>query len=80
MENKLIFEKVRKICAEVFDCDESIIAQDSTEDDIEEWDSLTYITLIGELEEAFKIKFSMEEVMNAKSIGELIHIMERKIK
>lgn len=45
-----------------------------TPHDIPDWDSMAYLTLIAELEKAYAITFTMQEVMDAKSVGDL-HII-----
>ena len=45
--------------------------------DIEDWDSLTHITLISEVESAFGMKFSMKDVLEMKNVGEMVEIIEK---
>ena len=42
-----------------------------TPEDVPEWDSMNYLMLIANLEKHFKISFSMDEVLNAKSLGDI---------
>lgn len=74
METEII-EKLNEIFRDVFD-DESIsVSRETTADDIEDWDSLTHVTLIGEVEEAFSMRFFMKEVVSMKNVGEMIDII-----
>lgn len=71
--------KVNEICKEVFD-DESIqIEEITTANDIEEWDSLTHLQLISEIETEYKIKFTMGEIQGFANVGELIDTIMKKI-
>ena len=71
MNRNEIMKKITEIFHDVFD-DESIVLSDSTTaDDIEDWDSLSHITLISEIEDAFGIKFSMKDVTDVKNVGEM---------
>lgn len=72
-------DKLQEIFRLVFDDDEIEIDENTTADDIEEWDSLTHIQLIVEIENAFSIKFSMVETMKLKNVGELISLIEKKM-
>ena len=45
--------------------------------DIEDWDSLTHITLISEVEDAFAMKFSMKEVLGMQNVGEMAGIIQK---
>lgn len=79
MNRNDILEKVNEICGEVFD-DESIQINDATTaNDIEEWDSLTHLQLISEIETEYKIKFTMGEIQGFANIGELIDTINKKI-
>ncbi len=73
-----ILEKVNEIFHDVFD-DESIeVVEGTTADDIEDWDSLTHITLISEIESEFGFKFAMKDVLGMKDVGEMLDIIERE--
>ena len=75
MERSEIFEKLNEIFRDVFD-DDSITVTDSTSAaDIEDWDSLTHITLISEVEEEFGIKFVMKVVILMQNVGEIVDII-----
>ena len=75
MERSEIFEKLNEIFRDVFD-DDSITVTDSTSAaDIEDWDSLTHITLISEVEEEFGIKFAMKDVIGMQNVGEMVDII-----
>ena len=50
MTRQEIFEKLNEVFSDVFD-EETTVTAETTADDIEEWDSLTHITLISEVEE-----------------------------
>ncbi len=72
-------EKLQEVFRDVFD-DESIELFDAmTSDDIEDWDSLMHISLIKEIEMAFGIEFTTEEILQTKNVGEFIRIIENKI-
>ncbi len=77
MEEKII-AKLNEIFRDVFD-DESIsVTRETTADDVEDWDSLTHVTLIGEVEDAFSMRFMMKEVVSMKKVGEMIDIISAR--
>lgn len=79
MERSTILEKVNEICRDVFD-DETIQINDATTaNDIDEWDSLTHLQLIAEIEAEYGIKFSMGEIQGFANLGELIDCIMKKI-
>ena len=72
MSRDEIIEKLSLIFRDVFD-DDSIELSDSTSaDDIEEWDSLSHITLLFEVESVFGFKFSMSDLSSMKNVGDMV--------
>ena len=78
MTRQEIFEKLNEVFSDVFD-EDITVTPETTSADIEEWDSLTHITLISEVEDAFDIKFSMKDVLGMKNVGEMADIIARSI-
>ena len=72
MERNEVFEKVTEIFRDVFEDDEIIISDNTTSADVEEWGSLTHLTLINEIEMEFGIRFKLSEVQDSKNVGELV--------
>ena len=77
MTRKEILEKTNEIFHDVFDDDSLVITETTTAADIEDWDSLTHITLVSEIENTFGQKFSMKEVLGMQNVGEMIDILVR---
>jgi len=78
MTRQEIFEKLNEVFSDVFD--EDIVVNDkTTAADIEDWDSLTHITLISEVEDAFGIKLSMKAVLDMKNVGEMVDIIQQRV-
>ena len=75
----MIKEKLQEIFRDIFDDEEIVITDETTAEDIEDWDSLSHISLIREIEEQFQIRFTTEEVLKAKNVGEFIAIIEKKL-
>lgn len=78
MTRQEIFEKLNEVFSDVFD-EKIVVNDETTAADIEDWDSLTHITLISEVEEAFGIKFSMKVVLGMKNVGEMADIIEKSV-
>lgn len=72
MKREQILEQVTEILREEFEDDELEVTEATTAEDVEEWDSLTYLSLIHEVEVAFKIKFFIGEIQEFRNIGEMI--------
>lgn len=78
MTRQEIFQKLNEIFSDVFD-EEIVVTDETTSADIEDWDSLTHITLIAEVENAFSIKFSMKAVLDMKNVGEMADLIEKSL-
>lgn len=77
MSRAEVTEQLNGIFRDVFDDDSITVSDETTAADIEDWDSLTHITLISEVEEAFECKFTMKAVLELKNVGEMIdYILE----
>ncbi len=66
-----VFERLNAVFRDVFDDDSIIVNDDTTANDIEEWDSLIHITLVSEIEDEFEVRFKMKEVTKMKNVGEM---------
>lgn len=80
MGRKEIFEKLNEIFIDVLDLDEVELTENTSANDIEEWDSLSHIQLIVAIEKAFKIRFTSLEIMKWANVGEMVDSMESKLK
>lgn len=76
MTRQEIFEKLNEVFYDVF-AEEIVVKDETTTADIEDWDSLTHITLISEVEDTFGIKFAMKDVLGMKNVGEMVDIIEK---
>lgn len=72
MERNEIYEKLNEIFRDVLDNDEIELKDETAADDIEEWTSLTHIQLIVEIEKAFKLRFTSEEILEWNNVGEMV--------
>lgn len=79
MTRQEIKEKLNKIFIEVFDDDSIEISDSMTAMDIDDWDSLSHITLISTIEEKFDVKFKFDEITSLKNVGEFISCIESKL-
>ena len=78
MEKTEILVKVQDIFRDVLDNEEIVLNNDTSADDIEEWDSLSHIQLIVAIEEHFKIKFTSKEILSWNNLGEMIACIATK--
>lgn len=75
MTREEVYETLNEVFRDVFD-DESIsVTDETTSDDIEDWDSLEHINLIAAVELEFGVKFNMGQVVTMKNVGEMVTII-----
>ena len=80
MNRQDILDKVQDIFRDILDNDEIVLTNESTADDIEEWDSLTRIQLIKAIEKDFSIRFTSREILSWNNVGEMIDSIVVKFK
>ena len=73
-----IISKLENIFREVFVDNKLQISNATNADDIESWDSLTHMQLINEVEEHFKVTFTLDEVMQLNDVGNLVQLIKSK--
>ena len=67
----MIDNDVRTIVAKVFSIPESEVNDESGPENIESWDSFNGLILVDELENHFKIKFSISEITDVKTVADI---------
>ena len=80
MNREEVYEQLTRVFRDVFDNEDITINDNTTADDIDEWDSMEYINLIMAVEEEFSIKFTMEQVNGMKNVGEMVDLIIEKVK
>ena len=73
MTREEVFSKLNEVFRDVFDDEDITVTETTSAADIEDWDSLSHITLIGTIEDEFDIKFAMKDVVKMKNVGELVN-------
>jgi len=64
-------EKLYQIISNVFNVDTSKINDETTSENLEEWDSFNFYVLLDEIENEFNIKFDLDETLEIKKIGDI---------
>ena len=80
MERSEIFKKVNEIFCDELDNEDIVLNDDTTADDVEEWDSLSHVQLIVAIEKAFGIKFTSNEILSWSNVRELVDSIENRLK
>jgi len=78
MDREKIIAKVQEIFKDILDEEEIELKDNTTANDVDNWDSLTHILLVVAIEKAFKIKFTSKEILSWKNVGEMIDSIQAK--
>lgn len=79
MEKTEIIDQLTSIFRKTFSDDTLVLSDEMTADDVDNWDSLSHMLLITEIEEQFSITFKLRELNKMKNVGVLISIVETKL-
>ena len=75
MEREEVYERLNNVFREVFDDDSIVLNDNTTSDDIEDWDSFEHINLVVAVEEEFSFKIPMGKVVTMKNVVEMVDII-----
>ena len=67
-------EKLYQIISKVFNVESSKINDETSPENLEEWDSFNFYVLLDELENEFNVKFDLDETLEIKKIGDFKQI------
>lgn len=79
MERNELLQKINEVFIDNLDNDNIVLTENTTADDIEEWDSLTHVQLVVAVEKKFKIRFIAKEIQGWKNVGEMIDSIKNKL-
>lgn len=71
-------KKLNSIITAIFKVKEGEINEALSPEALPDWDSFNYLMFISEIEKSFGIKFSMDEVVGAKNLGDIKKFLEEK--
>jgi len=74
-----VFERLRAICADLFQVPGDKIQKDSSPETLEAWDSVQHLNLVLALEQEFGVAFDPEDIDHMKSIGAISELVEKKL-
>ena len=74
-----IMAKLNEIFCDVFDDEDIVLTNETTADDIEDWDSLEQINLLVAIEKQFNIKYQLADVADLENVGAMADLVERLV-
>ena len=78
MEKEEILQQLTLIFEQVLKRSDLKIDYNMSAEDIDEWDSLTNMTIISEIEKKWGVHFKLRDIVRMKNIGDMIDVMIRQ--
>ena len=75
-----LMKKLEVIFRDVFDDDSICLTESTNAKDIEEWDSLTHISILASVQDEIGVSFDMDEISAMKNVGDMMKAIEGKLK
>ena len=72
-----ILERLTNVFQDVFDDDSIVLTENSTADEIEEWDSLNQIKIILACEKEFNIKLNARDINTLENVGAMLEHLRK---
>jgi len=72
--------RILDIFREVFNNPDLEITDETTAADVKEWDSFNHLSLIMAIEDEFTVSFTTKEIGQAACVGDLVQVLEKKLK
>ncbi|MCI0680162.1 acyl carrier protein [bacterium] len=64
-------EQLRSILSKIFGVAKEDVTDETSPENVAEWDSFNGLLLVTELEKGFNVSFSIEEVVAVKNVGDI---------
>jgi acyl carrier protein len=69
--------ELKRILAKVLLIDEDNISDDMSRKKVEEWDSMAHLMLVSEIEAAYEVTMSDNDIMEIQTIGDIKKILKK---
>ena len=79
MEKAEIVKKLTPVFRKVLNNDKLVLTDALNALDVENWDSLSHMLLIAEIETKFAIKFRLKDLNKMANVGDMITIISSKL-
>lgn len=79
MKRYEILNRVQEVFRNELETEDLVLNDETTANDVEEWDSLSHVQLVVALEKVFSIKFTSREILSWDNIGDLVDCIEKKL-
>ena len=74
-----VTDRLNRVFVETFDDQTIKIHDNMTADDLDEWDSVSHISLVLAVEKEFGIRLNAAEIGNLENVGAMIALLIKKL-
>ena len=78
MQQQQVIEKLQHVFDDVF-LAEVVITPELSAKDVEEWDSLTHVSLVIAIEQAFNVRLRVGEIEATKNVRDLADLILKRL-
>ncbi len=79
MDKAEILKQVNAIFIDILDNEGILLTNETTANDVDDWDSLNHIQLVVSLEKQFKIRYTSREIQSWNNVGEMVDSISSKL-
>lgn len=79
MERAKILDLLTDLMRDIFEEEDLVVTEDTSSDDVAEWDSTNHVRLMVAIEGEFGITFETSEITAPNSVGEIVDLIESKL-
>lgn len=79
MDREEILSRVVDLMRDIFDEEDLVATEETTADDVAEWDSTNHVRLMVAVEGEFNVRFETDEITAPDNVGELVDLIEAKL-
>ncbi|MGC1273699.1 MAG: acyl carrier protein [Planctomycetaceae bacterium] len=77
MQTLAVRDRLKRLMADLFRCEEAEIADSTGPGDLPGWDSLGHVSLMTELQREFGVHVPIEDALDVESFEGLVLVVER---
>ena len=79
MNRSEVLSRLTDIMRDVFEEDDLVVTDETTSDDVAEWDSTNHVRLMVAVEAAFDVSFETDEITAPDNVGDLLDLIQAKL-
>jgi acyl carrier protein len=76
----MVSERLKKVILNELEIKDFSLVDETTADQVPEWDSFNHINIIIAVEKEFAIKFKSTEILKINNVGELQQLIDSKLR